>query len=198
MAKTHNVNLKKALAEIRQWPGARTEGTGIMKNTQTSNTPTIRIIDGIPFVRVIDLAHLWNTSTASILATSKPHHVPEEHIRRIDGRVWCSFAGLRYRLRAAKQGSQLTRHIREFLDAQAEKKPTAEPTPEPTDLGTAALIADARRTASQALAKAVETRQGGAAVQVTRLEQRQRFTLWSIAVMATVQVFAAIARIARR
>lgn len=25
MAKTHNVNLKKALAEIRQWPGARTD-----------------------------------------------------------------------------------------------------------------------------------------------------------------------------
>lgn len=25
MAKTHNVNLKKALADIRQWPGARTD-----------------------------------------------------------------------------------------------------------------------------------------------------------------------------
>lgn len=127
-----------------------------MKKTKTGNTPAIRIIDGRPFVRVIDLAHLWNTSTASILATGKPHHVPEEHIRRIDGRVWCSLAGLRYRLRAAKQGSQLSGFIRGFLDTQEEKNPTVaktEPEPTPTDLGTAALIADARRTASQALAK---------------------------------------------
>ena len=88
-----------------------------MKNTQTSNTPTIRIIDGIPFVRVIDLGHLWNTTTASILATDKPHQVPEEHLRRIDGHVWCSFPGLRYRVQAAKQGSQLTSLIREFLES---------------------------------------------------------------------------------
>ena len=127
-----------------------------MKTSQNIATPAVQLIDGQPFVRVIDLAHLWNTTTASILATDKPHQVPEEHIRRIDGRVWCSFPGLRYRVQATKQGSQLTSLIREFLESHIEKKPTPEPTPTPTDLGTAALIADARRTASQALAKAEE------------------------------------------
>lgn len=259
-----------------------------MKNT-TTTAPAVQLIDGQPFVRVVDLAHLWDTSTSAILATDKPHQTPEEHIRRIDGRVWCSFQGLRYRLTATESKSRLTRHIREFLDAQAEKtEPKTEPTPTPTDLGTAALIADARRMAADAIAQAtdnahrldaqaraihdlqakqttansetfaakekaaqavsvshasrnrarsnanritrqaarldklddrmaamendsyrrfdtvmarchhVETRQGGTAVQVMRLEQRQRFALWSLAVMATVQVFAAIIRLARR
>lgn len=130
-----------------------------MEKPQTTTTPTVRLIDGQPFVRVVDLAHLWDTSTSAILATDKPHQVPEEHIRRIDGRVWCSFQGLRYRLTATESKGRLTRHIREFLDAQAEKtepKPEPTPTPTPTDLGTAALIADARRTASMALTKAEE------------------------------------------
>lgn len=127
-------------------------------------TPTtaIKYIDGQPFVRVIDLGHAWHTSTSAILATGTCRQIPEEHIRRIDDRVWCSFAGLRYRLKATKNANRLTRHIRKFLDSQEEKKPTAaKPTPETTtpaatDLGTAALIADARHTASQALAKAEE------------------------------------------
>ena len=130
-----------------------------MKPTPTSTTPSVRLMDGQPFVRVVDLAHLWDTSTSAILATDKPHQIPEEHIRCIDGRLWCSFQGLRYRLTATSTASRLTRHIREFLDSQEEKKPTAaKPKPEPqaTDLGTAALIADARRTASQALAKTQE------------------------------------------
>lgn len=263
---------------------------------KTTTPPAIRLIDGIPFVRVIDLAHAWDTTTSNILASCKPHHVPEEHLRRIDGRVWCSFAGLRYRMTATKHGSRIAGHIREFLDSQAVKptatKTTAAAAPNPgptaTDLGTAALIADARRMAADAIAQAtdnahrldaqaraihdlqakqttansetfaakekaaqavsvshasrnrarsnanritrqaarldklddrmaamendsyrrfdtvmarchhVETRQGGTAVQVTRLEQRQRFALWSLAVMATVQVFAAIIRLARR
>ena len=224
-----------------------------MKNTQTSNTPTIRIIDGIPFVRVIDLGHLWNTTTASILATDKPHQVPEEHLRRIDGHVWCSFPGLRYRVQAVKQGSQLTSLIREFLESHIEKKPTPEPTPPATGKARAALIADARRTASQALAKAqeaeeqadeacdvaydakvdaednaksleayddriaamendsyrrfdtvmtrchrVETRQGDAAVNMTRLENRQHWTAWTLAATATIWALAAIIRLARR
>lgn len=126
---------------------------------KTTTPPAIRLIDGIPFVRVIDLAHAWDTTTSNILASCKPHHVPEEHLRRIDGRVWCSFAGLRYRMTATKHGSRIAGHIREFLDSQAEKtepKPEPTPTPTPTDLGTAALIADTRRTASQALAKTQE------------------------------------------
>ena len=221
--------------------------------SQNIATPAVQLIDGIPFVRVIDLGHLWNTTTASILATDKPHQVPEEHIRRIDGRVWCSFPGLRYRVTAAKRGGHLTSLIREFLESHIEKKPTPEPTPTPTTLGTAALIADARRTASQALAKAqeaeeqageargvaydakvdaednaksldafddrvaamendsyrrfdtvmtrchrVETRQGDAAVNMTRLENRQHWTAWTLAATATIQALAAIIRLARR
>lgn len=125
-----------------------------MKPTSTTAAPAMKIINGKPCVRVIDLAKAWHTSTASILATGKPHHIPEEFLRRIDGRVWCQLAGLRYRLKAVKQDSNLNWCIREFLDTQEEKRtPTA---PKPTDLGTAALIADARRTASQALNRANE------------------------------------------
>lgn len=143
----------------------------IMKTTATNTTPAVRYIDGKPFVRVIDLGHMWHTNTSNILASGKRHHVPEEQLRRIDGRVWCSFQGLRYRVQATKNGSNITRLICEFLDAQEKKTtPTAaksetatlkasNSTPlktMPTDLGTAALIADARRTASQALAKTKE------------------------------------------
>lgn len=120
-------------------------------------TPAIKYIDGQPFVRVIDLGHQWHTNTSNILAIGKRHHVPEEQLRRIDGRVWCSFQGLRYRVAATKHGSSIAGRIREFLDSQEEKtepKPAQATEPAATDLGTAALIADARRTASQALAKA--------------------------------------------
>ena len=124
-------------------------------------TPAMKTINGKTCVRLTDLAHAWDTTTSNILAASKPHHIPGKYLHRIDGRVWCELEGLRYRSTATKK-SRLTRHIMEFLNSLG--KPAAESAePEPTgtetqamDLGTAALIADARRTASQALAKAEE------------------------------------------
>ena len=125
----------------------------------TTATPAMKTINGKQCVRVLDLAKSWHTSTASILATGKPHHIPAKHIHRIDGYAWCDFAGLRYRVASAKQGSWISKFIREFLDAQDraigdDAKTDVENAEKPTDLGTAALIADARRTASLALAKA--------------------------------------------
>lgn len=131
------------------------EGFPLLGVKTMETTPAMKIINGKPCVRVLDLANMWHTSTASILATGKPHHIPEEFLRRIDGRVWCQLAGLRYRLKAVKQDSNLNWCIREFLDTQEEKRTKKTPSqPAATDLGTADLIADARRTASQALAKA--------------------------------------------
>lgn len=129
-----------------------------MKQNNVNNTPAIKYIDGQPFVRVIDLGHMWHTNSSNILAIGKPHHVPEEHLRRIDGRVWCSFQGLRYRMAATKHGSSIAGRIREFLDAQAEKtEPKTTPKQaQATDLGTAALIADARRMAANAIAQATD------------------------------------------
>lgn len=117
--------------------------------------PAMKTINGKTCVRLIDLAHAWDTTTSNILAASKPHHIPGKYLHRVDGRVWCELEGLRYRSTATSK-SRLTRHIVEFLDSL--EKPT-EPTPtttEPaaTDLDT--TIADARRTAYQALAKAEE------------------------------------------
>lgn len=122
--------------------------------------PAMKTINGKTCVRLIDLAHAWDTTTSNILAASKPHHIPGKYVHRVDGCVWCELEGLRYRSTATSK-SRLTRHIVEFLDSLEKKTETESAKPEPTEpetepIGTAALIADARRTASQALAKAEE------------------------------------------
>lgn len=118
--------------------------------------PAMKIINGKQCVRLIDLAHAWDTTTSNILCTSKPYHIPGKYLHRIDGRVWCELEGLRYRSTATKK-SRLTRHIGEFLNSLG--KP-AEPEPEPTetetqamDLGTASLIADAHQLAADSFLK---------------------------------------------
>ena len=121
-------------------------------------TPAMKTINGKKCVRVIDLARAWGTTTATILATDKPRAVPEKYIHRLNGRAWCELDGLRKRANAVKdlKSSYISREILAFLDG-LEKPTAAKPTAsssQATDLGTAALLADARRTASQALAKA--------------------------------------------
>lgn len=118
-------------------------------------TPVKAIINGKKCVRVLDLAKAWGTSTATILATDKPHAVPAKYIHRLNGLVWCELEGLRQRAEATKnrKSSYISRKILEFLDGLEKPETTA---PEPTDLGTAALIANARRTAAEALDRANE------------------------------------------
>ena len=123
--------------------------------------PAMKTINGKQCVRLIDLAHAWDTTTSNILCTSKPYHIPEKYLHRIDGRIWCELEGLRYRSTATSK-SRLTRHIVEFLNSLG--KPAAESaepaatvtTTEPaiTNPDTAALIADAHQLAADAFLKA--------------------------------------------
>lgn len=109
--------------------------------------PAMKTINGKQCVRLIDLAHAWDTTTSNILCTSKPYHIPEKYLHRIDGRIWCELEGLRYRSTATSK-SRLTRHICEFLDSLG--KPTE---PEPTETRMAKLIADAHQLAADAFLK---------------------------------------------
>lgn len=130
-----------------------------MKPTPTAATPAMKIVNGKQCVRVLDLAKAWGTSTATILATDKPHAVPDRFIHRINGRAWCELEGLRQRADAVKdrKSSYISREIIDFLDS-LEKPIEPKPEPQATDLGTAALIADARRTANIAIVKTNENR----------------------------------------
>ena len=126
--------------------------------------PVKAIINGKKCVRVLDLAKAWGTSTATILATDKPHAVSDKYIHRVNGCVWCELEGLRKRAEATKnrKSSYISRNILALLDG-LEKPETSKP----TDLGMADLIADARRTASQALAVAEDNEK-----RVEKLEKR--------------------------
>lgn len=121
-------------------------------------TPAMKTINGKKCVRLIDLAKAWDTTTSNILCTSKPYHIPEKYLHRVDGRVWCDVEGLRYRSTATSK-SRLTRHICEFLDSlETPTEPTSEPaaTTEPAETGsrTAGLVADAHQLAADSFLKA--------------------------------------------
>lgn len=176
----------------------------------TPATPAVKYINDIPYVRVIDLARQWDTVTSNVLAIGKPHHVPEEYLRRIDGRIWCSFPGLRYRLTATHASSRLTRHIREFLDAQAAKKPL-EPEPEPTASASQTLaqknkkridkLEQETRAQHETLIERVrltELRQQDDRARIVALEEKARAIDWTMTAIAMLSVAARLIRLLRR
>lgn len=98
-----------------------------------------RIIDNTPCVRVVDLAHQWHTSTASILATDKPHAIPSRYLHYPDINVWCELDGLRWRVEHTRINTCITRKISEYLDEVGKQsepvasKPTADTVKQDTD-----------------------------------------------------------------